>query len=288
VLAALGAWGTGIFSDDTAADVRDDWREAIMDGLKPDQATDKLVTEHRETLDDVDDAIVFWLALAAAQQQTGRLVPAVRDRALEIIEAGGDVERWREENERLARRRAKVLAALGEKLRGPARAPTKLRRPKPHGPGLSLGDVVLIRGEKTDARALFVVVATVDAWPPGSDNPVVATLLWDGDDLPSAEQMQQLPLVRDDPRGMGHPHWGREHDVSLHGVWNPSRGKHALVHYGEVVARGVLRDDAVAGRKVDFDEISHSGWSFLSQWIEGEWYARCIELTKRVEDSTPR
>jgi Domain of unknown function (DUF4259) len=29
----MGAWGTAIFANDTAADVRDEWREAILEGM---------------------------------------------------------------------------------------------------------------------------------------------------------------------------------------------------------------------------------------------------------------
>jgi hypothetical protein len=35
----MGAWGTAIFSDDTALDVRDEWRDAILDGLSAEEAT---------------------------------------------------------------------------------------------------------------------------------------------------------------------------------------------------------------------------------------------------------
>jgi hypothetical protein len=31
----VGSWGTGIFSDDLAADVRGDWCDAIIDGEDP-------------------------------------------------------------------------------------------------------------------------------------------------------------------------------------------------------------------------------------------------------------
>lgn len=46
----MGTWGTAIFSDDLAADVRDDWREAILDGLDREEATQKLLADYREIL----------------------------------------------------------------------------------------------------------------------------------------------------------------------------------------------------------------------------------------------
>lgn len=115
--------------------------------------------------------------------QTGRLQDSVRDRALAIIEQGGDVDRWREESATLGRQREKVLRTLGEKLRGPQPAPKTIRRPKLRLSPLDVGDVVRVRGART-GEALFVVVDIADTYPPGSTSPVVAGLLWDGDDVP--------------------------------------------------------------------------------------------------------
>jgi len=92
----LGAWGTAIFADDTASDVRDEWRDAILDGLSPEDATQRVLESFDEYLDEAENEKLFWMALAAAQMETGRLVPKVRDRALTIIDGGGDVDRWRE------------------------------------------------------------------------------------------------------------------------------------------------------------------------------------------------
>jgi hypothetical protein len=41
----MGAWGTGVFSDDNAADLSDDYRDFIGDGLSGPEATDRLLAE---------------------------------------------------------------------------------------------------------------------------------------------------------------------------------------------------------------------------------------------------
>lgn len=43
----MGAWGSAIFSDDTAADLRDDWKDLLGEGLSPEEATKKLVEEYQ-------------------------------------------------------------------------------------------------------------------------------------------------------------------------------------------------------------------------------------------------
>src|SRR4051794_41959830 len=91
---SLGAWGTAIFSDDSASDVRDEWREAILDGLSPEDATQRLLETFDDYLEEADTEMLFWMALAAAQMETGRLLPDVCDRALAILDGGGDGDRW--------------------------------------------------------------------------------------------------------------------------------------------------------------------------------------------------
>jgi hypothetical protein len=126
----MGTWGPGIFSDDLAQDVRDVWREALMAGLDDTAATKRVLAELSEVFENEEEAVVGWLALAAAQHQTGRLQPEVRDRALATIEAGADLGRWRDEaGEAEARKREKALTALAEKLRGPQPTPRTPRGP---------------------------------------------------------------------------------------------------------------------------------------------------------------
>ena len=39
----MGAWGPGIFSNDTAADAREEWREALIAGADPRVASERIV-----------------------------------------------------------------------------------------------------------------------------------------------------------------------------------------------------------------------------------------------------
>ncbi len=73
----MGAWGTAIFSDDFAADLRDDFKVFIGDGLTSEEATEKLKKQYSTALRDVEEGPVFCLALAATQWSLGRLIPEV-------------------------------------------------------------------------------------------------------------------------------------------------------------------------------------------------------------------
>jgi hypothetical protein len=67
----MGAWGPAIFSDDTACDVREDYKDCLGDGLTPSEATDRILLEWKESLEDFDEQSVVWLALAATQWKLG-------------------------------------------------------------------------------------------------------------------------------------------------------------------------------------------------------------------------
>jgi len=122
----MGTWGAGLFSDDTALDVRNSYRDCLADGLEGPSATDKVLAEFRDSLDDPDDGPPFWLALAATQRRYGRLEQRVRDRALAIIDNGADLARFAE-NPRLQRTRSQVLKKLRDQLCSPQRPPVKVR-----------------------------------------------------------------------------------------------------------------------------------------------------------------
>ena len=125
----MGAWGPGILSDDTAEDVRDDFKDLIADGLSAEDATRRLLDEWAETLADPDEAPVFWLALAATQSSMGRLQDDVRDRALAVIDSGEDLQRWEEDASAAdVRKRRANLDKLRAQLTGPQKAPTKVRK----------------------------------------------------------------------------------------------------------------------------------------------------------------
>jgi hypothetical protein len=83
----MSSWGTAIFDDDLTADLRDTYREHLIDGVSNDEAT-RLTLADYEELVGTDEEHLVWLAIAAAQRQVGRLQPAIRDRALQVIDDG--------------------------------------------------------------------------------------------------------------------------------------------------------------------------------------------------------
>jgi hypothetical protein len=113
--------------DDLAADVRADWRDALIEGWSAEDAEARVLARHDASLRDPVEEPQLHLALAAAQHETGHLSGRVRDRALEIIASGVELQRFAGDAAR-SRARARALDRLEAKLRGPQPAPKRVRR----------------------------------------------------------------------------------------------------------------------------------------------------------------
>lgn len=281
----MGSWGTAIFSDDVAADVRSDWREGILDGIPPQELTAKLVNSYAAQADDPDDGVVFWLALAAAQHETGRLGPDVRETALEILDRGGDIIRWEEEDPGLAKQRKQVLDRLRVKLAGPQPTPKRLKRPVPHGVAFNIGDAVLLRSP-AGKRAIVVVVGHKPGWPKGTENPVVELLLWeDTGELPTREFMATAPPLHTDSEVPTTLRKGptriRPH---LFDILTAQKASAFNADIGEVIATGIPRPPAGDYRdgSVMTGHVILSGvqWKWFGVFLDQPRYEAIRELTR--------
>ena len=192
----MGAWGTAIFSDDTAADIRSEYRELLEDGVPDDEASRRIVDAYQHL--DEDEDHVLWLALAAAQTQVGRLDDDVKERALDVISTGRGLELWADAGEpELARRKA-VLEKLRTKLTGPQPARKTIRRPWRHVTDLRPGDV-LAHTASNGRMALFRVARVHDDRVGAT--PVMEWLNWRGRRLPGSWRLRRLKVRETEPGG---------------------------------------------------------------------------------------
>lgn len=171
--------GAGLYDDDAGADARSRYRELVADGARGEDATNALITEWGDALDDHDEACAFWLALADTQWKVGRLEDRVRDRALTIIDSGEDLARFAHDRH-LADRRRVVLDRLRDEITSPQGAPARLRKPFRSVSPVAIGDVFWFT--MLDDRVLLRCVAiTGDE----RDNyPTVEVLDWPGQETP--------------------------------------------------------------------------------------------------------
>lgn len=183
----MGTWGTGVFDDDDAADVKESYRELLGDGHSGEQATDILLQEWKSDLDNT----VFWLALAATQWRCGRLEDRVKARALLIIETQTDLARWKEagdDNE--LRKRSAVLQRLQTQLNSPQPKETKVRKPYRSTTDWQRGELIAYRlqsGKSIIFRVLGVEGDKGGTWP------VCEILDWIGDSIPDLSELHRMP-----------------------------------------------------------------------------------------------
>lgn len=91
----MGAWGTAISSNDTYADIYDEFFDLYNDGQSVEDISKKLIADNQETINEPDDSNNFWFALAKAQWECKQLDTEILERVREIIETGLDLEVWR-------------------------------------------------------------------------------------------------------------------------------------------------------------------------------------------------
>ncbi len=186
----MGAWGTAIFSDDTARDVRDAYIDFLGDGLSGPEATKKLLDEWSKSLVDPDEAPVFWLALAATQWKCGRLEQDVLQHALSVIDSGSDLARWNVGSKDYKKRQAvleKLRAELCSLQPPVRRVPKRFRNSNEW----QIGEYIAYRLLSGKFVVLRVIGQTTGK---GGSSPICELLDWVGDALPSESQLNTLGI----------------------------------------------------------------------------------------------
>ena len=186
----MGAWGTAVFSDDTACDVRDGYLDLLGDGLSGPDATKKLVREWSKSLNDPDEAPVFWLALAATQWKYGRLETQVLQQALSAIDRGSDLSRWDVDSKDYRKRRG-VLDKLRAQLTSSQPPEKRVSKRFRESNDWKIGELIAFRLISGGFVVLRVIGHHTDK---GGTCPICELLDWTGDILPSESQLKTIGI----------------------------------------------------------------------------------------------
>lgn len=186
----MGTWGTAIFADDIASDVRDDFRNFLADAQSLDLATDAIAESYGARFDDLGSDTAFWLGLALTQWRFGRLDPRIKDAALQIIDRGLDLKNWEGSPEKA--RRAAVLAKARAKILSPLPPARPLPKPIPvQLADWKIGEVV---GYRTASGRLAILhVTRFSRWTRHKVKaPAVSFLNWFRNQMPTQEELGAL------------------------------------------------------------------------------------------------
>lgn len=111
----MGTWGTKLYEDDIAIDVKEEYTEKLKNGLKNEEALEQIIDEYKSTIEDSDEAPVFWLALADTMWKLGRLTEKVKKEAKKNIKL--NLKNWKQEvSKEEYKKRETELQKLMEKL----------------------------------------------------------------------------------------------------------------------------------------------------------------------------
>lgn len=194
----MGVWGTSLFSDDLACDLRDHYRELLEDGIEDGAATRTILEKFRAYLEEPDG--IALLAFAVTQSKLGRLDPDIRDRALAVLDGGADLEVWERENPKLLPKRRAVLEKARAQLTGPQPPRRRLRPPKRISSGLVAGDVLAFALPR---RVALLRVVRVRPHRLG-ESPVLEEMDFTGSEVPSPDALERLGPKVQDPIALVH------------------------------------------------------------------------------------
>ena len=191
----MGAWGTGIFQDDTASDLRDDYKNHLGNGLSGSEAAARILAEYKSSLDDPHEAPVVWLALSAVQWKHGRLEPETLEHALQVIDSGSDLRRWESNAGDFAKRRA-VLEKLRVQITSPQPEAKKVRKQIIATCDWPVGTLIAYRMDSGNLAIIHVIGYHTDK---GGTNPVCELLDWTGTIIPTEEMLRTAGLKESNP-----------------------------------------------------------------------------------------
>jgi hypothetical protein len=124
----MGTWGSGLYANDSTCDVRDSYMKYLKDRISNAEIYEKMLEEYREYIGDQEEPL-FWYALAETQWCMGRLLPEVKEKALEWIDRDGGLVLWKESTNGGAGWK-KTLQNLKLKLTSPLPPEKKIRNPQ--------------------------------------------------------------------------------------------------------------------------------------------------------------
>jgi hypothetical protein len=184
----MGAWGTGVLSDDTVRDVIADYFDLFNRGGSPETIRKKLLATYAESVRDSDEGPLIWLGIAKAQWDCSHLEPLVLSKIREIVRDGLGLERWAEEGDRLLQRRKAALNQFLARLETSNPRPRKSRTATKRKPIFQPGDCLAVLLQDGDWGAILVLQGepeSVDPYKETYGSNLVVTLRYKNSEMPN-------------------------------------------------------------------------------------------------------
>lgn len=198
----MGAWGTSLYANDTACDLRGDYLDKLRRGKTNEEVTQELIKANADIMGDEEEEPLFWFALADTQWNYGRLLPEVKEKALEFLSRTEELERWEESGEKQLKAWMATREKLKAKLLSPQPPEKKVYKYRLYKCKWKLGDVFAYQfhGEYSKEKGVYGQYmifrkVTEDRYWPGHIVPTVHVYKWIGKEIPPLEKIKEMELL---------------------------------------------------------------------------------------------
>lgn len=166
----MGVWGYKLYDSDEALNIKDEFTLKIKQGKSKEEIIKEMIEENEEMIKDAEEAPIFWFTLADLLWKKGKLTREVKERAIEYISNGKELERWKDEaEEREYKKRKETLEKLKERLESPQPDEKIIKARKPYVTNLEIGDVYAYKltqeaSKGTEYEGKYVVFQMVEKY----------------------------------------------------------------------------------------------------------------------------
>ena len=199
----MGYWGVGLYQNDVSCEVKEEYLRALKDGSDNNVAVELVITKYNDYIEDDDDSVCYWLALADTQWNYGRLTSDVFNKAIEIIDKEECLAIWYEESKKTGDKRRKVLDDLKKKLESPQPPKKRIPKQRRYICPWKIGDVFAfqINNEEFNQHPLFhrwIVLQKVGnvEWYPCHTIPVMTAINSLKTTCPTLEEISEFRFIK--------------------------------------------------------------------------------------------
>jgi hypothetical protein len=231
----MGAWGTGILSDDTVRDVIGDYLDLFNRGNSPESIRQKIVEKYAGSVRDADEGPLIWFGIAKAQWDCSHLEQFVLSKIREIVEDGLGLARWAEQGERQLERRKTALKQFLIKLETPNPRARKPRKAIKRKPKFQPGDCIAVRLRDGDWGAILVLQGepeSVDPFEETYGKNLIINLRYKNPEMPSLEVFEKREWLY-----WNHHNWKNHLNLYYVMALGFRQVKDRIVHIGTIPLR---------------------------------------------------
>ncbi len=252
----MGSWGFGVEQDDFVRDVLGEFDDRLKRGGSIESATQAVLVQFADAVDDTDDGPLLWLALARAQWRYGEASVDVLAKVRADFAAEAGLERWAEEGPTVLAKRRERLAKFVAEIERPNPKPRPFPKLVVRKPIFAPGDCLAVR--LNDGRFGAALVLAADHSRPEYGRNLIGVLNYLGDTMPDETVFRGREWLI-----LTHHNWHGEAEI----CWYSAPGFKAHKQRFTVVAQIHITESDPS------DSTTYENWGYLGEQVvlQREW-----------------